>query len=50
MLLHLKEHAAATRLQAAVEAVYAGRKHLTRDVGGTASTEEFTDAVIDMLQ
>ena len=49
MLLHLKEQAAATRLQAAVEAVYAGRKHLTRDVGGTASTEEFTDAVIDMV-
>jgi isocitrate dehydrogenase (NAD+) len=46
MLIHLKEHAAATRLQKAVEKVYAEGKSLTVDVGGTASTTEFTDAVI----
>src|SRR5579862_9618178 len=33
MLFYLKEVSAAARLQAAVEAVYARRKHLTRDVG-----------------
>src|SRR5580698_189946 len=46
MLLHMKEHAAAKRLQSAVEAVYKTHTHLTRDVGGTATTIEFTDAVI----
>src|SRR6202041_2857254 len=46
MLLHIKEHAAAKRLQSAVEAVYKTHTHVTRDVGGTSSTTEFTDAVI----
>src|SRR5579885_2427719 len=49
MLIHLKELSAATRLQAAIESVYAERKWLTRDVGGTATTEEFTKAVIDLV-
>jgi isocitrate dehydrogenase (NAD+) len=49
MLLHLKEQAAATRLRSAVEAVYADRLHLTQDVGGSAGTREFTDAVIAAL-
>jgi isocitrate dehydrogenase (NAD+) len=30
----------------AIERVYAGQKHLPPDVGGSASTAEFTDAVI----
>jgi isocitrate dehydrogenase (NAD+) len=46
MLRHLKELEAARRLQSAVENVYAGKRHTTGDVGGHASTEEFTDAVI----
>ena len=50
MLIHLKEHAAATRLRSAVEKVYAEQKHLTQDSGGTAGTAEFTDAVIASLQ
>lgn len=49
MLIHLKEFAAATRLQGAVEQVYSERRHLTRDVGGNASTAEFTGAVIDAM-
>ncbi len=49
MLIHLKEPEAAKRLQAAVEKVYAGRKNLTPDVGGTANTTQFTDAVISAL-
>ncbi len=46
MLLHLGELDAAKRLRSAIEKVYAAQKHLTPDVGGTASTSEFTDAVI----
>ncbi len=49
MLVHLGEAAAATRLRAAVERVYAEQKHLPPDVGGKASTNEFTDAVIAAL-
>jgi len=49
MLIHLKELSAAARLQGAIEAVYAEGKHLTGDVGGTASTDQFTEAVIAHL-
>lgn len=46
MLAHLGEREAATRMQNAIERTYAEGKHLTGDVGGKASTAEFTDAVI----
>jgi isocitrate dehydrogenase (NAD+) len=46
LLTHLGEADAAQKLQNAVEAVYREGKHLTGDVGGTASTQEFTDAVV----
>jgi isocitrate dehydrogenase (NAD+) len=46
LLVHLGETDASQKLQNAVEAVYREGKHLTGDVGGTASTQEFTDAVI----
>lgn len=49
MLDHLKEQDAARRLRSAVETVYAERKHLTPDVGGSEGTREFTDAVIAAL-
>ena len=49
MLAHLGERAAAGRLQTAIERVYACAEHLTGDVGGKASTSEFTDAVISRL-
>jgi isocitrate dehydrogenase (NAD+) len=49
MLIHLGEEKAASRLRAAIERVYAEQKHLTTDVGGSASTAEFTDAVIANL-
>ncbi len=45
MLTHLGEPAAAHKLQSAIESVYREGKWLTGDVGGTASTEEFTEAV-----
>jgi isocitrate dehydrogenase (NAD+) len=46
MLDYLGETKAAARIQAALEKVYGEKKTLTRDVGGTAGTSEFTDAVI----
>ncbi len=49
MLLHLGEEAAARRLQRAIEQVYLEGRYLTRDVGGSATTREFTDAVIEKL-
>jgi isocitrate dehydrogenase (NAD+) len=36
-------------VQAAIEAVYAERKTLTRDVGGTAGTTQFADAVLTAM-
>jgi isocitrate dehydrogenase (NAD+) len=50
MLRHLKEPAAAQRLETAIERVYLDRKHTTGDVGGKADTEEFTGAVIAGLR
>jgi isocitrate dehydrogenase (NAD+) len=50
LLIHLGEAEAARRLQDAVEAVYREGRHLTGDVGGTASTQEFTDAVVRGLK
>ena len=46
MLAHLGEREASERLQSAIARVYAEGKHLTGDVGGNATTAEFTDAVI----
>ena len=50
MLEHLSERSAALRIQEALECVYREGKRLTPDVGGTATTAEFTDAVIAALQ
>jgi isocitrate dehydrogenase (NAD+) len=49
MLIHLGELSAATRLRGAIEQVYAKQEDLPPDVGGTASTNKFTDAVIAHL-
>jgi isocitrate dehydrogenase (NAD+) len=46
MLRHIDEPAAADKVQRAIETVYAERKTLTRDVGGTAGTSQFADAVL----
>src|ERR1700674_3076747 len=50
MLVHLGERSAAGRIEAALEKVYRGGKHLTRDVGGSASTAEFTGAVVAAIE
>jgi isocitrate dehydrogenase (NAD+) len=49
MLRYLDERPAARRVEAAIENVYREGKHVTRDVGGSARTEEFTQAVIAQL-
>jgi isocitrate dehydrogenase (NAD+) len=49
MLKHLGERSASVRIEAALVKVYQEGKHVTRDVGGTAGTKEFTDAVIAAL-
>src|SRR6201993_4621492 len=49
MLDHLDERPAARRIEAALERVYREGKHATRDLGGKATTQEFTDAVISAL-
>ena len=46
MLEHLGEREAAARLMAAIERVTAAGAPLTRDLGGTATTREVTDAVV----
>jgi isocitrate dehydrogenase (NAD+) len=49
MLDHLNERPAARRIEAALHRVYREGKHATRDLGGRATTTEFTDAVISAL-
>jgi len=50
MLRHIGEVDASGRLQAAIESVYREATCLTSDVGGTASTSQFTDAVCAALK
>jgi isocitrate dehydrogenase (NAD+) len=49
MLHHINEREAAEKVQAAIEKVYAEGKHTTRDVGGSAGSRAFGDAVIAAL-
>jgi isocitrate dehydrogenase (NAD+) len=49
MLHHIEEGEAAEKVQRAIEKVYAEGKATTRDVGGTAGTKAFGDAVIAAL-
>jgi isocitrate dehydrogenase (NAD+) len=50
MLAYLGERDAAVRLQNAIEQVYREGQHLTHDVGGSAGTKEFTDAVVKAVK
>src|SRR6266702_4547217 len=49
MLDHLGNRSAAKRIEDALERVYRDAKHTTRDVGGKANTEQFTNAVLEVL-
>lgn len=50
MLRHIGEGEAAQVIESALHEVYARGAHLTRDVGGSAGTREFTQAVIESLK
>ena len=49
MLDHLAQPDQAERIRRAIRATLAAKDRLTRDLGGTAGTNEFTDAVISRL-
>ena len=49
MLRHIGETAAADRIDAALTRVLAEKKQLTRDLGGSAGTKAFTEAIISKL-
>src|ERR1700744_270372 len=50
MLRHLGEHEAALKIRNAIEYVYRDKRNLTKDVGGSATTSQFTDAIIAALE
>lgn len=50
MLNHIGEDAAARNIEQALHQVYREGKSVTGDVGGTATTAEFTEAVIRALE
>jgi isocitrate dehydrogenase (NAD+) len=50
MLRHLHEDAIANKIEQAYSAVLVEGKSLTRDLGGSASTNEFADAVIGKMK
>jgi isocitrate dehydrogenase (NAD+) len=50
MLRYLNEPAAADRIENAVRGVYSGGIARTRDLGGTAGTEDYVEAVISQMR
>lgn len=50
MLNHIHEEAIAERIKNAYNGVLAEGKSLTRDLGGTATTDQFTDAIIAKIK
>jgi isocitrate dehydrogenase (NAD+) len=50
MLNHINERAVADKIKTAYNAILAEGKSLTRDLGGTAGTNEFTDALIAKMK
>jgi len=50
MLNHIHEEAIGARIKTAYDAVLAEGKSLTRDLGGSAGTDQFADAVIAKLK
>ena len=50
MLRHLNERDAASRIETALEKVLARRDRVTRDLGGTATTKQFAEAIIREIE
>jgi len=49
MLAHIGEHVAAQRIEVGIERVLSASRVRTRDLGGTATTSELTQAIVDSL-
>lgn len=49
MLKYIGEYESAEKIEIALKRIYSEGNILTKDLGGTATTEEFTQAIIDML-
>lgn len=49
LLRHIGETAAADRIEQALAAVLAEKRHVTRDLGGEAGTRRMTEAIIEKL-
>ncbi len=49
MLRHVNEMDAASRIEKALFSVYTGGKHMTKDLGGSTTTDQFTSAIIAAL-
>jgi isocitrate dehydrogenase (NAD+) len=49
MLRHIGEQSSAERIEKAMLDVFAEGKWLTRDLGGTAKTNEFARAIVEKL-
>jgi isocitrate dehydrogenase (NAD+) len=49
MLSHIEERQAAERIERALLKVFADGKVRTRDIGGTASTDEFANAIVQLM-
>lgn len=49
MMEYMGEHQVARRVRDAIHEVLEAGRHVTRDLGGTAGTAEFTQAIIDAL-
>jgi isocitrate/isopropylmalate dehydrogenase len=49
MLDHLNEDRAAARIRKAIDTVLREGRCVTRDLGGTAGTRQYTDALIQAL-
>jgi len=50
MLRHLGENEAADHVQKAMLEVFEEGRYLTKDLGGTAKTNEFARAIVEKLQ
>jgi isocitrate/isopropylmalate dehydrogenase len=50
LLRYIGKNAAADRIERALAAVLSEKKHVTRDLGGTAGTREMTKAIVDNLK
>ncbi len=50
MLYHLGESSAAKRIELALHALFAARRVRTHDLGGTATTDEFTSALVRYIE